>query len=248
MKEFTPCRKCSEGRFPGYILIDGLLNPCNCYKKWHEENIVRVRAQKANIVLPDNYNIDTSYLGTKSIDSVKRLKTFLSKLDSDDQETKDKLLKTTLYFYGPNGTQKTTVANWFGTELIKREYKVKYILMNNLIKLLVDYERSEEAQLEIEKIKKCDAIILDEALDQHKITIYKSSYQIPFLDSFLREVIGNKIILFVSNVNIKDIDENYFSSSIKDLVTRNVLLRKALLEFHDNYFDTASDIDVEDLF
>jgi hypothetical protein len=54
--------------------------------------------------------------------------------------------------------------------------------------------------------------------------------------------------LFVSNVNIKDIDENYFSSSIKDLVTRNVLLRKALLEFHDNYFDTASDIDVEDLF
>jgi hypothetical protein len=120
--------------------------------------------------------------------------------------------------------------------------------MNNLIKLLVDYERSEEAQLEIEKIKKCDAIILDEALDQHKITIYKSNYQIPFLDSFLREVIGNKIILFVSNVNIKDIDENYFSSSIKDLVTRNVLLRKALLEFHDNYFDTASDIDVEDLF
>ena len=166
------------------------------------------------------------------------------------EETKKLLSSAVLYIYGPNGTQKTTMANYAGFKFLKAGKSVYYCLMNDLIKLLQKADRDETAQAKLDKISDVDLLIIDEAFDSKKVTVYKSDWQIPFLDTFLRNRIQtkNKGILFVSNVDIPFIAENHFSQSIQDLVDRNVKLYNGKLLFEDNYISSKNVINEEELF
>lgn len=67
-----------------------------------------------------------------------------------------------LVFLGPPGVGKTHLANGIGIKAINSGYKVKFIDMDQLIKVLKTQEVVKKSRLEMKKIKKTDLLIIDE--------------------------------------------------------------------------------------
>jgi len=151
-----------------------------------------------------------------------------------------------LYLYGSKGTQKTTLSWYIGRELLKQGVSVKYILMNDLIKTL--QENTFKEDIDVDQFYDCSLLIIDRSFSKDQITLYKSGYQIPFLDNFLRKRIDQlqKSTIFVSNVPITSIADNGFTSDIQDLMYRKISIFKLDLLFNDHYSlkDEFSDIDL----
>ncbi|MBD3216509.1 MAG: hypothetical protein GF311_28100 [Candidatus Lokiarchaeota archaeon] len=142
----------------------------------------------------------------------------------------NKFKKIHLYLWSNlNGTQKTTVASWIAKELILKDFDCQFVLMDTLLKLLVSFNDNQD---EINKYLRCDFLVLDDSFDSKKVTVYRSGYQIPFLDNFLRQRLEGyqKATCFTSNFSIDSIDESVFGKSICDLVDRNISLP---MEFND---------------
>lgn len=273
MEKFIQCRKCLNKNLsylsgkpiapPGYIVKQAesengvrpndLVYECECHKEWRMKHELEVAAKRASLS-PQwiDYDPEKDYVGDESKNEIERIITF-TKRSTDPNETNDvkaKLATAVLYLYGTNGTQKTTVANWTGYEFLKAKKSVKYILMNDLIKLLQKADRDDEALAKVEKLESVDLLIVDEAFDKGKVTLYKSNWQHSFLDTFLRSRIQthNKGIIFVSNVSPYDIEDTGFNHSIQDLVIRNMEKFNGLLEFKDRYNIIKSTVDTECLF
>jgi DNA replication protein DnaC len=124
-----------------------------------------------------------------------------------------------------NSTQKTTMASILGKEILLQGRSVHFILMNTLTKLLSSgtFENDENASV-VKKYLDCDFLIIDDSFDRKKATIFKSGYQIPFLDEVLRprlEILG-KASCFTSNYSLEEIDESVFGTSIKKLMLRSI--------------------------
>lgn len=249
--EFIPCRTCptrdpSKASFmPGYYYeeVDGYkcLRECTCHIRWRENRELKRKLIASNLVA--DYDFD-GYKGSESIEDVNALKEFVKHFDKYNY-------RTMLYIYGKNGTQKTSMVMAAGKELVSQGYKVQYVLMNNLLtSLLTDFDKKdqEEKDLFIKRCEDCDLLIIDEAFDKEKSVIYKSGYQVPFLDNFLRErfEINKKSVLFVSNHQPSEITTQGFSGSLQNLVERNT--KESLLIFKDVYAENANQIDRLGLF
>lgn len=263
-KQFIPCRNCPRKDKEGptdtlgyyYDTVDGyqVIKECQCHKKWRKEAELALTLYNSDI--QSDYNF-SDYKGTKSLLDLLCIRNIA--------ENPDKFIyNKMIYLYGPNGTQKTTMCQCLGKELILKGYSVQYILMDKLIKSLVsDFNRSEEAQTEINFLIKrcleCDFLIIDEAFDLKKITIYNSGYQIPYLDNFLRTRfdINKKSIIFISNRAPHEIGEipsqrlnepikEGFGISLQNFVERNV--KQSTLEFKDVWLDNANNINRRGLF
>ena len=267
MIEYIQCRRClgKNGPYPkGFIAKrvdspDGkhkidVVEECECHKTWKKAVQLEDKVKKAGLspdILHSHYSPD-SYVGTKSLDNVSRIKRFVERsLNKDEPEqVKAQLAASSIYMYGPNGTQKTSLAMWMGYKFLEAGKTVKYILMNDLLKMLQKAERDDQIKKDLDKIAEVDLLLIDESFDKGKLTIYKSGYQIPFLDSFLRNRLqsNSKGIVFISNVSMDEIEKNSFNESIQDLVTRNVTIYNGFMEFKDNYLDTVGQVDIENLF
>lgn len=178
------------------------------------------------------------YVGndTKKID---KLKMYIDKFDS-------KFNKVHLYFWSTeNGTQKTTTAGIVAKELLLKGKSVCFVLMSKLLKDLSE-ENFDKDLVEKNRIyRECDFLVIDDAFDKKKATIYKSGYQIPFLDEFLRQrlEIDCKATCFSSNFEIKEIDEGVFGTSLKNLVKRSI---SDPFQFISSY-ELRNDFNPEDL-
>lgn len=260
MKEFIPCRNCVgiHNKRPDVPLgyrpnfegdsIDGQvksLYECTCHWQWRITNELEQKL-KLHGFNPAalGYDIKT-YKGTKSIDNVMRLKKFTTVWDNKDRVWGTYGGPVVLYMYGPYGTQKTTLANWAGKEILSKGYKADFVLMNDLVKLLqkVDsFNRDDLIEQKLRRLEETDFLFIDESFDREKMTVYKSGYQIPFLDSFLRKrLISGCAVIFISNVHPNDIN---LSPAIKDLIVRTVHKQNTLLQFEDNYEAQMNDYDV----
>jgi DNA replication protein DnaC len=126
--------------------------------------------------------------------------------------------------------------------------------MQNLLEMLSEMTRDQDAESEkkrlVEKLKTIDLLIIDEAFSKDKVTLYKSGFQLPFLDRFLRErfEMYRKGIVFISNNPPEAITQQGFSKSIEDLVTRKTRPNGSALEFLDNYVKSASNFNVRGIF
>lgn len=131
-----------------------------------------------------------------------------------------------LYFWShDNGTQKTTMAGILGKELVLKGYDVRFVLMGSLLSLLSSFNKDDEEDHRIQELMNCDLLIIDDSFDTKKATIYKSGYQISFLDIFLRErlEVKRKATCFTSNFFIEEINEDIFGKSLKKLIHRNII-------------------------
>jgi len=256
MAAFIPCRRCANkpGPKPGFYYVTypgtkqkGVVE-CECHKQFVIQETLQHKAIDAN-VWPEafSYNIDTEYTGTRSLKDVQRLKKYVYEFPN--------FKSSVVYMYGPNGTQKTTLAHWIGANVLHQGYSVKYLLMQSLLMTISGFERDEskqaEKQAEIEKLANTDLLIIDESFSKDKVTLYESGYQLPFLDRFLRErvEIKKKGIVFISNKPPSEIERQKFSASIQNFIERNTVKPNgACLLFEDNYMQSKTDFDPGSLF
>lgn len=258
-KKFIPCRACiarekqgiktpqgSDGKpqygyyydnYNGYEVI----KECECHKKWREAYELSRKLERSG--LSQDYTFD-DYRGTESLEQLNALKQIASNFPKFAH-------KKMIYVWGKNGTQKTSMVQALGKSLVEQGYSVQYLLMNTLLNNLVkdfDTGNQEEKDAFIRKCADVDFLIIDEAFDSTKTTIYKSGYQVPFLDAFIRSRFetGNKSILFVSNKLPEEIESQGFGGSIQNLVIRNT--KQSFLEFKDVYVDNTNTVDRMGLF
>lgn len=240
--KFVPCGKCNDG----YIHIITENGPavieCDCHKKFIENNRIETTYKHNGFDMRHFNYSPRQYAGTKSVADKDRLINYVEQFDKNPT-----VRSLIVYLYGPNGTQKTTIASWIGKELIKKNYSVRYYLMNDLIRLLMDAESfnedvAEKAKAKVEKLEETDLIIVDEAFDKEKMKLWKSGYQLSYIDSWIRKRVGslNKGIFFISNVKIEDIESQGLSHSIQDFVEREVKLHNCYLQFLDNYIESTT--------
>jgi len=235
---FIPCDKCNSG----YIYdekTDSAVK-CECLKEFQRKRKLEITLNKASI--PYDYIKDyhmRKYIGRKSIDNLQKLKQYVDKFE-------EKFFDKHIYFYGAMGTQKTTVAYWVGRELIKKGLSVKYVLMDQLIKDL--QKQGWEDEVDISQYSSVDCLIIDRAFMADQVTLYKSGYQIPFLDNFLRQRMDQeqKSTIFISNNEIDNIASNGFGKDIEDLVRRKIKPFNSLFYFLDHYTQ-KDDFDTIDL-
>lgn len=241
--EFKSCGKCKDGYIyksdpTGFFQT---VTECDCHKKWAAENLLEKQYKHNGFDMRHFTYSPRSYAGTKSVADKDRLINYVNQFELNPE-----VRKLMVYMYGPNGTQKSTLASWVGKSLLSKGFSVRYVLMNDLIHTLMDAEdfkeeRKEKAVAKIEKLESTDLIIVDESFDKEKMKLYKSGFMLSFLDSWIRRRIGqlNKGILFVSNVKIEDIEANGLSHSIQDFVEREVKLHNCYLQFLDNYLQST---------
>ena len=204
------CNLCKNGYIYSIENGEETVQRCKCKSKDLTEAKLNIAYDLAGI--PYNYfnSKDFSYYsGDKSKDKVNELKHFVDNFEE--------LKFASFYLHGLPSTQKTTIAKIVGSELIKKGYSVKYMIMNTLIKEIInsDFER-EGNRFNV------DFLILDEAFDPIKMTVYKSNFQIPFLDTFIRERVETlkKSTMFISNVPLENVEYDY----IREVVRRNCLI------------------------
>jgi DNA replication protein DnaC len=257
--KFIPCRKCykknsfyPEGyliestQVPGKEEVVEIIRECDCHIKWGNERRLEIKMSRNGFnPIYSHYDINEDYYVINSHnDNVKDWVKKYLKYFGKSERTKAAFC----YFWGINGTQKTSIAQYIGKELLSQQYKVKYMLMNDLIHLLMKTERDEEARKEIEDFDNYDLLILDESWDIQKITLYSSQFQLPFLDTFLRNRLQKrKGVIFISNISYHKISSK-FGDSLKDLIKREIEKEKSGLEFTSKYSDVVSRIDDEGLF
>ena len=238
MNEFQCCPKCKDknGALPlGFIehkTQEGIFaEECECHKKWVLESTLEAKfihnGFDASLF---NYSI-RNYVGNESRAEKDRLINYVAKFDDP------KVKKCIVYMYGKNGTQKTVLGNWIGKSLLSKGYSVRYLLMNNLVGMLQDAGFKDGVQEKLDKLDGTDLLIIDEAFDKEKMRLYKSGFQISFIDTWLRNRIQtlNKGVVFISNVKPEDIEKQGLSHSIQDFVERECKKCNSFLEFKDNY-------------
>lgn len=249
---FIQCRNCPrfihDGPKPGYyydISESGfqVVRECDCHKKWRIE-----KELKAKYIIS---GVNTSYTFNDYNGLDKENLNYLIKYSENFERF---LKKTMVYLYGPNGTMKTCMTQYAGQVIIQKGYTVQYTMMQRLIDTLTSlgYETTEEKADENRRfIKRCnevDLLILDESFDKTKVSLYKSGFQLPYLDNFLRNrfEINNKSILFISNIKPEDISKYGFGNSLQDFVERNTKQSRIVFEY--KYIDNAGIMDPNGIF
>lgn len=194
------------------------------YKETKEWKDYKFRQTNYNKLLKSNLpshsfdlNLD-DYVGDDR-DKIDKLKLYVEKFE-------EKFNSIHLYFWSTeNGTQKTTVASIVGKLLIEKGFSSRFTSLGNLLKLLSGEAFEENSNDLLNSFRTCDFLIIDDAFDKRKATIYRSGFQIPFLDEFLRTrlEVNKKATCFTSNFSIQNIDEEVFGSSLKHLIKRNII-------------------------
>lgn len=247
MSKFIPCRLCAnkEGPSPGYYFVkqNGVqfVQECECHALWAQQKQLSRALKNANI-WQTLYN-KNSYVGNESRENLEHLQKYIDKFE-------DKFSDKAVYFYGGNGTQKTTIAMWVAQQLILKGVDVYYTLMETLTtSLLPDFNNPSSDKVSIaDRAKNAELLIVDEAFDRSKQTLYKSGYHIPFIDKFIRERIDvfKKATIFISNKDPQSISEQGYGDSLQSLITRNV--KESTLTFKDVYIQNINVIDSKGLF
>lgn len=247
MSKFVPCRTCAtkEGPAKGYYFVNvegsTFVKECDCHKKWVAKQRLTRKLVSSNVWTTPYSPSD--YVGELSRENLQMLQQYIDRFE-------DKFKDKTVYFYGGNGTQKTTVAMWVAQSLVKKNFDVYYTLMETLTSaLLPDYNNQNPLREEIlRRSTEADLLVVDESFDKSKQTLYKSGYHIPFIDRFLRERIDvyKKATIFISNIAPSAIAAQGFGDSLQSLISRNV--QQATLLFRDVYINNCNVIDSKGIF
>ena len=217
MEEFVPCGECTDG----YIFEDTpegvVVKKCQCLIDWLDQKKMAIAFQKAGLSESDlDYSID-QYIGKDRQKNIPKIKQYVN-------EFQKRYRHINLYFWSyENSTQKTTVAKWMLAELARKGYRTHFVLFNDLVVLLQQYNFDQSREVEYQRAMEADLLVVDDAFDTNKNTIYKSGFQYSFIDTFFRKrlEIRRGATVFTSNVPVEDIEKSY-TPSIQALIDRNI--------------------------
>jgi DNA replication protein DnaC len=213
-------------------MLDGYAVECPKHVAWRMDRIGRAKFEN-NGFQPKlyDYNPETDYVGTRSVNSVERLRKYIQNWP----ETSG----CVLYFYGPYGTQKTTLANWVAARILRGPYFGSYVAMNDLVRKL-NNQFDEKDQSDCQTYMGRDVLVIDEAFDKLKNQMWSSGKQLPALETFLKERIQThgKGVIFISNQPPGAIASQGFQDSLSDFVNRELAKCDGELIFQDKVSTT----------
>jgi hypothetical protein len=188
-------------------------------KEWKEHlNFLKVKRYllSAGIGEISPYGLDT-YIGEDKSSNIPKLKKYCN-------EFKTNYFHTHLYLWSRvNGTQKSTCAKDIIVRLAKQDIKSKFVLMDTLIKTLIEAERDEDSKQRSREWLATDFLVIDECFTKGQITLFKSGYQLAFTNTFLKErlEVFRRATCFTANVPIEDIGREW-GDGIQSLVDRSI--------------------------
>ncbi len=167
------------------------------------------------------------YQGADAPANIAKLRIFLNGFSQKHKTTN-------LYLWSLwNSTQKSTTAKILAKEIFLQGYTVRFITMSELVLALKEetYLPEKYAAL-VEDCREVDFLVIDDSFDSKKMTLYKSGYQLSFLDTFLRTRMEmyRRSTCFTSNIDPALISDP-FGPSIQALVERSV----RVMEFNDKW-------------
>lgn len=197
---------------------------------------VKTRIRLANLDEPDR-----EYRGPDRLKNLPKIERYVESFIDPEPAVNARFRRAGLYLWSrQNGTQKSTVAKRIGRGVIRAGLSAHMLLMSDLLVALTKKDFDDADPWLLEVVDAVDLLIIDDAFDPKKVTVYKSGYQLPYLDTFLRRRIeaNKRAIIFTSNIPIDEIGGT-FGPSIQALVRRST----APLEFSDG----IDDFDISDL-
>jgi len=235
---FKPCDKCNNG----WIFDDrlGVASKCDCLKNYQNVQRFLLNQSKANIFEHDE-SVEDLVLKDKNL---------LSKVKYYAQNLENKTSSNcSLYLYGKNNCSKTFTAKSILYEACKKDIDCRFIIMGDLVDMITDAFATEKKNDKIDEYLNCELLVIDDAFDKAKVTLFKSGYQLPYLDRFIRKRLETYKLntIFTSNVKIEEIQDNGFSYDIQNLIERNIKLRGGYLEFNDVFVSDEYNIDVKSI-
>jgi hypothetical protein len=162
------------------------------------------------------YGLDT-YIGDDKFKNIPKLQKYCD-------EFKTIFLHIHLYLWSRiNGTQKSTCARDLIVRLAGQGVKSRFVLMDTLIKTLLEAERDDAAKQKSRDWLLSEFLVIDECFAKGQITLFKSGYQQAFLNTFLKErlEVFRRATCFTANVPIEDIGQEW-GPGIQSLVDRSI--------------------------
>ncbi|NTW90991.1 MAG: ATP-binding protein, partial [Erysipelotrichaceae bacterium] len=165
MEKFISCGKCDDG----FYYEGDYCRKCSCLKNYQSRISIQIGLSKANILDEEIPSLD-KYKGSDVTGNLIKLRKY-------SEGILDRYARNShLYLVGPNGSQKTYTAKALVKEAVSKGLSCKFIIMNDLIRKLVDiYEEGYNES--IEEYYKCNLLVIDDCFDPKKVTIFKSGYQ-----------------------------------------------------------------------
>lgn len=104
-----------------------------------------------------------------------------------------------LILLGPSGVGKTHLATGLGIEAIQRGYKVSFVMMDSLIRMLKTQEISRISRSKVKRIIESDMVIIDDlmfmAMDKHEANLF---FQL------INKLYGQSALVITSNKGPED--------------------------------------------
>ncbi len=187
------------------------------WKNFKKERTAMLSLERNGIQLGEFSKLD-QYKGEDRPKNIDKLKKFI-------EEFNPRYIHTHLYFYSPsNSTQKTTISKIVAKELAIKGFLVMFINMDELVKKLTQETFDESNDDILRKVREADFLVIDDAFDPSKMTLYRSKYQLSFIDSFLRFRLETKrkSTCFTSNTDPSEIGK-VFDRHIEALIKRTTV-------------------------
>jgi DNA replication protein DnaC len=131
-------------------------------------------------IVPPAYSLD-EYKGGDKANNLPKIRKYIA-------EFEDKFNSVHLYLWSRgNASQKTTVAKNIIVELALKGFDCRFTLMADLLSLLQteSFNHGTESKA-VAVLRGVDSLVIDDAFDIKKATLYRSGYQFSFIDTFLR--------------------------------------------------------------
>ena len=232
---FIPCGKCNQGWL--FDDVAGLATKCDCLIQFQKQATLNIYKSKAGIL---NHSTNVENLKLKNKDLLSKIRYYASNIDG-------KMNKNChLYLCGKNNSSKTFTAKSILHDACEKSIDCKFIIMGDLIDMISDSFAEESKSKEIDKYLNCKLLVVDDAFDKKKITIYRSGFQLAFVDRFFRKRLETLQLntIFTSNVSIDNIESNGFSYDIQNLIERTIKNRDGYLEFNDIFVESEYDVNI----
>ena len=242
------CEKCNSD---GFIIDGNSAQKCECRANYEKEAMSSSILSKSGL-LDGNCDYDdfkklidfqfTDYRGEDKNQNIRKIKKYVEEFDNPNKPFKN------LHFYvwGKQGTQKShTLRGMLARLACDKKKTVFYTFTKQLIDLIIDSERIEDAKKKLDYIANVDCLVLDE-FDSQRIASWKSGYKENILITFLKErmEIARKSTWIISNRSIEEQKESSFGELYYDLLKRETCYGQ--FEFIDRYFDNIGKEEIEE--
>lgn len=251
LKEFNfyKCDKCDSN---GFIVKNGVAILCDCRKNYEVEIKSSDILLKSGLLTENStyddfkklidYSFD-DYKGKDENGNIKRIKKYVDEFDRSDKPFKN----MHFYIWGGQGTQKSYTLKGMLTKLACKGKSVYYTFLKNLISLIIESDRDENAKSKLNYIMNVDVLVIDE-FEEKRANLWASGYKENTLITWLKdrlEVI-RKSTFFISNDSIETMKQSKFGELYGDLLDRETKFGR--FEFKDKYFDNIPKENIEEIF